>query len=219
MNFITVFSIIALFTDTFGFQSEPIADIEAKTKTLLLFNGSTLAGWESPNFGTQGRVYVKDGVIILGKGYGCTGIRWKGEFPKINYKVSLEAMRVNGNDFFCAITFQVLEEFCTLVVGGWGGSVVGLSNLDGDDAFHNSTGRMITFRNKRWYRIRLLVTKQNIKAWLDNKIIVDFERYDEKLSIRREMLLSRPFGITSWKTTAAVRNIRVRKIIIRSSDE
>jgi len=36
-------------------------------------------------------------------------------------------------------------------------------------------------------------------------------KYDE-LSIRPEVELSRPFGITSWYTTAELRNIRLEKI-------
>lgn len=222
MNLLKPLIVISFFIGVSGFQSNRPSSVNEQAHQLddkLLSNGRSLDGWEVPDFGSHGRVYLKDGAIILEKGGGCTGISWQGEFPKINYRVTLEAMRIDGSDFFCAITFPVLEEFCTLIVGGWGGSIVGLSNLDGDDAFHNSTGRMIRFKNKRWYHIRLLVTKERIKAWLGNKVVVDFERYDERLSVRREMLLSRPFGITSWETTAAIRNIRVSKILNWSPDE
>lgn len=194
----------------YGFQNEKSKSESIKNKESIpraLFDGKTLDGWEIPNFGTQGDVFVKDSSIILGMGDGCTGITWKGEFPKIDYEVSLEAKRVEGSDFFCGMTFPVLDEFCTLIVGGWGGTVVGLSSIDGYDASDNATSTMKKFHNNRWYRIRLRVTKESIKAWIDERLLVDFERYDEKLSVRPEVLLSRPFGITSWKTTTAIRKI------------
>ena len=53
-----------------------------------------------------------------------TGVTYQGQFPKTDYEVSLEAMRVDGVDFFCGMTFPVRSEFCTLIVGGWGGEVV-----------------------------------------------------------------------------------------------
>ena len=204
--------LFALLNLSMAFQNEQNVIKDAKkneTTGRALFDGKTLNGWEIANFGTQGNVCVSDSSIILEMGDGCTGVTWKGKFPKINYQVSLEAMRVDGNDFFCGMTFPVLDEFCTLIIGGWGGTVVGLSSIDGLDASENSTGIMKKFTNNRWYRIRLWVTKQWIKAWIDDRVMVDFERCDEKLSVRPEVLLSRPFGITSWKTTAALRNIYV----------
>jgi len=67
---------------------------------VLLFDGETLDGWEVTQFGTQGPVQVSGGSVVLGMGDGCSGITWKGEFPKMNYEVKLEAKKVTGNDFF-----------------------------------------------------------------------------------------------------------------------
>ncbi len=175
-----------------------------------LFDGQTLTGWQIPNLGTQGEVTVKDSCLILGYGDGCTAITWKGEFPKTNYEVTLEAMRVDGSDFFCGMTFPVKESPCTFIVGGWGGTIVGLSSIDGMDASDNQTSTFEKFDNRRWYRIRLRVTDNAIQAWIDNKNYVDFEINDHKLSIRREVALCKPFGFASWKTTAALRHICVR---------
>ena len=41
---------------------------------------------------------------------------------------AFEAQRVQGNDFFATTTFRVGKDPLTFVVGGWGGTVVGLSN-------------------------------------------------------------------------------------------
>ena len=175
----------------------------------FLFDGSSLKGWEITDFGTQGDVYVSGDKIVLGMGDGCTGITWKEVFPATNYEVSLEAMRVDGNDFFCGLTFPVGMDPCSLIVGGWGGTVVGLSSINGLDASENETTLVKQFEKDRWYRIRLQVTEEVIQAWIDDEKVVDFTIGDNFLSIRPEVELSKPFGIASWRTTAAVRNIRL----------
>jgi hypothetical protein len=54
-----------------------------------------------------------------------------------------------------------------------------------------------------------MVTADTIQAWIDNEIVVDFTIGDCFLSIRPEVELSKPFGIASWRTTAAIKNIRI----------
>jgi hypothetical protein len=176
------------------------------------FDGKPCRGWEITNFGPQGPVYVSGGDIILGMGEGCTGITWKGDFPAVNYEISLEAKRIEGNDFFCGMTFRAGANPCTLIVGGWGGTTVGLSNIDGLDASDNSTRTLLQFEKNRWYHIRLSVTDTKIEAWIDSTKVVDCITTDRKLSIRPEVELSKPFGIASWNTTAAIRNIKVTSI-------
>jgi hypothetical protein len=176
------------------------------------FNGRLITGWEITNYGPQGPVYLSNGEIILGMGEGCTGITWKGNFPSLNYEVSLDAKRIAGNDFFCGMTFPVGKSPCTLIVGGWGGTTVGLSSIDGLDASDNSTRTLMQFDKNRWYNIRLVVTKAQISAWIDSLRVVDFTIANRKLSIRPEVELSKPFGIASWNTTAALRNIKVTSI-------
>jgi hypothetical protein len=154
-----------------------------------LFNGKTLDGWEVTNFGPQGPVYVSGGQIVLGMGDGCTGVTWKGKFPETGYEVNLDAKRVAGNDFFCGITFPVGERFCSLIVGGWGGATVGLSSIDGKDASENETTLIRNFETDRWYHIRLVVTDEYIKSWIDTSKVVDFRIGSKKLSIRPEVEL------------------------------
>lgn len=178
----------------------------------LLFDGKSLEGWEITNFGPQGPVYVSGGDIILGMGDGCTGITLKNSFPEINYKVTLEAKKVDGNDFFCGMTFPVGLNPCTLIIGGWGGTTVGLSSINGRDASENETTTLQKFEKDRWYRICLIVKTDSIRALIDDVVVVNFAIGDKKLSIRPEVELSKPFGIASWHTTAALRNIRVTPI-------
>jgi hypothetical protein len=139
-------------------------------------------------------------------------VTYKKPFPELNYEVTLEAKRVSGTDFFCGMTFPVGKLPCTLIVGGWGGTVVGLSSIDGLDASDNETSRNMKFETGQWYSIRLQVTDSTIRAWIDDKEVVSFNHKGRKLSIRPEVNLSKPFGLASWCTTAAIRSIRVRRI-------
>jgi hypothetical protein len=154
-------------------------------------------------------VRVEEGKIILESGV-MTGITWTSDLPRMNYEIYLDAMRVDGSDFFCGVTFPVGDDPCSLIVGGWGGGVVGLSSLDGEDAANNETTRYMHFEKGRWYAIRLRVMPGSIQAWIDGEKVVDVETANRRISIRSEVELSRPLGIATWSTTGALRNVRLR---------
>ncbi len=180
-----------------------------------LFDGATLAGWRilrDKGYTSPGRVHVQDGTIRLETGRMQTGIAWNGDFPRDDYEVSLEAMRVAGYDFFCGMTFPVGDEPCTLIIGGWGGSVVGLSNVDHMHAAENVTTTGRSFETGRWYRIRLRVTPQRISAWIDNDLVIDLLRADHRFSVWWEQESAVPLGIGTWDTAAALRNIRLTRL-------
>jgi len=179
---------------------------------LELFNGKTLGEWTPTNFGGEGRVEIEAGRIELGFGSDLTGITWKGPMPRVDYEVRLEARREEGGDFFCGLTFPVNASYCSLILGGWGGTVVGLSSIDGLDASENETSRLMNFELNKWYVVALKVTQQKIEAWIDGAKIIDQELAGRKISIRPEVELSRPFGLASWRTRAAVRKIAMRRI-------
>jgi hypothetical protein len=179
---------------------------------IRLFDGETLANWENTNFGPQGPVYVSDGAIVLRMGDGPTGITWSDSFPKENYEVTLEAKRVMGIDFFCGLTFPVKNDFCSFIVGGWAGAVVGLSTIDGLDASENETTTLMRFNKDEWYKIKVRVTSEKIEAWINDEKIVDLLYLGRKIGIRPEVELSCPFGIATWQTTGAVRNIYLRML-------
>jgi len=177
-----------------------------------LFDGESLEGWEIADFGGQGRVSIRDGAIFLEYGDTLTGITWKGEFPRTNYEVTLDAMRVEGTDFFCGMTFPVRDSYCSLIVGGWGGPVVGLSSIDGMDASENETNTLMRFERNRWYAVRLRVTGDLVQAWIDEELLVEMDTKGRDVDIRPEVSLSRPFGIAAWVTTGALKNIALRRL-------
>ena len=190
-----------------------LAQGPAAAQSRFLFDGKTLKGWKPANFGGEGPVTVRDGQIVLERGDPLTGITWDGgAIPRMDYEISLEAMKLNGSDFFCGLTFPVGDSFCSLILGGWGGTVVGLSSLDGMDASDNETSTSMNFASGRWYRIRLRVVPGKITAWLDDKVIVDASTKGRRISIRPEVNLSTPLGVASYRTEAALRNISIRTI-------
>jgi hypothetical protein len=184
-----------------------------QVKWKVLFDGKALTGWKSANFGGEGEVTVKDGAILMEKGNDMTGATYsRDDFPKLNYEVTLEGKKVKGGDFFCTTTFPVGASHCSLVVGGWGGSVVGLSSLNSLDASENETTKNLTFKEDQWYRVRIRVTKERIEAWIDKEKVVDAPTKGKKISIRAECDLCKPFGFATWRTTGAVRDVRVREL-------
>jgi len=178
-----------------------------------LFDGKSLTNWQSTKFGGEGDVKVENGQIILETGKTLTGITWSGgELPKTNYEIAMQGMRVAGHDFFAGITFPVGESFCSLILGGWGGSVVGLSSINFLDASENETSQSMEFENGRWYTVRIRVTPEKIQAWLDDRQIIDQALKDNKISVRIEVEPSKPLGIATWKTTGALRDIKLRRL-------
>jgi hypothetical protein len=178
-------------------------------KSQSLFDGKSLKGWKKTAFGGEGDVDVEGGKIIMRAGNPLTGITWTGDYPRMDYEISLETMRVDGSDFFCGLTFPVGDTPCTFIVGGWGGGVIGLSSIDGSDASENETTRYQEFVSGEWHQVRVRVTQDKIEAWLDGKQMAEVETKDRKISIRPEVELSRPLGVSCFSTTAALRNIKI----------
>ncbi len=181
-------------------------------KGVLLFDGKTLKKWEIVDFGTKQDVSVKNGQLIIGVGNDMNGTIYKGEIPKSNYEITFDAMRVEGSDFFCGLTFPVKKDFCALILGGWGGGLCGLSCLDGMDASENDSADHYEFKNKKWYHIKLRVTDDQIDAWLDKKHLIDVDYSNRLISLRLESELCKPLGFATWRTKAALKNIRLRKL-------
>ncbi len=184
----------------------------AQPAWISLFDGKSLQGWKETPFTRHGPVNVKDGMIVIGEGH-LTGITWTGEFPKSGYEIRFEAVRLEGGDFFAGITFPVNDSFCSWINGGWGGSVVGLSNLDGDDASENDTSTVRDFVKGKWYAFRLAVTKDRIQGWIDDVLVVDAEIAGRRVDLRPgEIDLCKPLGFATYSTVAGLRKIEYRRL-------
>jgi hypothetical protein len=178
-----------------------------------LFNGKNLDGWEKCVFGGDGQISAEDGKLVFALGEALSGVRYTGKkLPSVDYEVALSGRRSAGDDFWCGLTFKIGDKPCSLILGGWGGTVCGLSNLDSFDASENETTTYQNFETDKWYDVRLQVTQTHVKAWLNDKKIVDVDIRGKAISIRPEVDLSLPFGIAAWQTHSELRNIRYRTL-------
>lgn len=191
-----------------------------------LFDGKTLDGWEKPEVGGEGDVKIENGVVVIEAGASLSGIRrtklfpkiFPKIFPKLDYEIEYEARKMLGGDFFAACTFPVGRSHLTFINGGWGGGVVGLSNIDGRSADDNETASYNNFADKNWYRFRIRVTSGKILCWIDNEPVVDIVIMRRKVALRFGADMFKPFGFTTWITTGEIRNAQYRLLTQEESE-
>jgi len=191
-------------------EPEPEPTPPPPPSKFVLFDGKELGTWAPIQFGGEGETIVnEDGCLEFGFGAIMTGVHWSEDPPATtNYQIDLDAMKLDGNDFFCAVTFPVKDSHATLVIGGWGGGVVGISSVDDLDASENETMNIEGFENDVWYHVRIRVTDEKIEAWIDDRQMVDLELKDRKVSLRPgDIELCVPLGIASFMTRAQYKNI------------
>ncbi len=180
---------------------------------VVLFDGKSLDGWKKTEFSRDAEVKVDNGAIVMTTGGPMTGIvTTRKDLPTSDYELSYEASRLDGSDFFAAATFPVGKGFITLVNGGWGGNVTGLSSLDGADASENETTRGIAYRSKTWYRFRVRVTAEVIAVVLDGNDSFAVNYKDRRVGTRVETRECQPLGFATYETTGAVRQIEIRPL-------
>lgn len=178
-----------------------------------LFDGRSLDGWKSADFIGSPEIKVEGGAILLPAGRSMSGVTTtRTDLPRVDYELVYEARRTSGDDFFAAGTFPVGDGFITLVNGGWGGSVTGLSSLDGADASENQTNKYFKYENDRWYRFQVRVTADTIRCAIDGKEVVALNYKDRKVSTRVETRRNQPLGFATYNSAGEVRKVEVRKL-------
>jgi len=159
----------------------------------------------------------EDGEILrLGWGETLTAVKWTGALPEPPFEIELDARRLDGSDFFCGLTFPVRPsgESVTLIVGGWGGGLVGISSIDGLDASENETTEIVRLENGTWYPIRLRRDGERIEVWLAGEKLIDIATAGRELSLRPGPIdVCEPFGLATWQSTGEIRNIRWRSLV------
>ena len=185
-----------------------------------LFDGATTSGWVATSHGMAGVVEVEDGELRLHAGDSVSGLRYVGDLEALlppaweEYELHLEARRVSGQDFFCGLTFPVGRDgTVSLICGGWGGAVVGISCLDGLDASENESTLYHRFEVGRWYDILVRVTASRIQCFLDEEPVIDIEREGHReFAVRAEMDGFQPLGLGTFQTLGAFRKVEVRTL-------
>ncbi len=176
-----------------------------------------LGDWKPLTCFSQADVKVVDGVLQMANGDGVSGVRYAGKrpIPVVDYELSWEAMKVRGVDFFGAATFPVrdLKTCVTLINGGWGGGVTGISSIDRMSAQENATTTMVPYKLDQWYKFRVHVTAEMIAAFVDDKMIFKILIKDKVVGLRPgEIEECAPFGFATYMTKGAVRNIHFRDL-------
>ena len=184
-----------------------------------LFDGKSLAGWKDSGFAGAGETKVEPNfrgqgpVILIEAGQSLSGITFTNPVPKTNFEVTLEALKIQGSDFFIGLTFPVAEAHATLVLGGWGGATTGISSIDGLDASENDTTKFLGYDKDKWFRIRMKVTPGRLETWINDDKIVDQDIKERRISMRfGEIENSVPFGLATYQTTTVIRKVEIKPV-------
>lgn len=184
--------------------------------TLAMFEENDLGKWKAAPFAFEGDLDIREGVLNTGLGSYLSGVVWTEDPPaRTNYEIELDAQKLWGSDFFLGLTIPVGDRYCTWIVGGWGGSVVGISNIDGHSADLNETTLKMSFATERWYHFKIRVLEEHIQCWIDGKSIIEINTKDRQLNLRPGQIVeSVPLGISSYDTISEYRNMVWRNLRI-----
>ena len=178
------------------------------------------AHWQAAGIPGEGEVRIAEGVIRLAPGSPMTGARLAGDWealglPWIDYALTFEARRVEGQDFFATCTFPVgsPERCVSLVIGGWGGGLVGISSIDHFDASQNSTRGEMRFENGQWYRVRLEVRSDDLRVWINDAPMVNTSIKGRHLGLRAgDIDHCVPLGFASFLSVGEIRAIKLERL-------
>jgi hypothetical protein len=182
--------------------------------TLTLLEENDLGKWKVAPFAFEGDLDVREGVMNTGLGSYLSGVIWNEDPPaRDNYEIELEARYLYGQDFFLGLTIPVGERYCTWIVGGWGGTVVGISDIDGHSADDNETTLSMSFTKERWYRFKIRVVNERLQCWIDEDPLIDINTKGRQLNLRPGQIVgSIPLGISSYDTMGEYRNMVWRNL-------
>ena len=196
----------------------PNTPSKSPTEWSLLAPSQTSA-WQQAGIPDEGAISIKEGELTITAGQPMSGAKFShwatSGLPDTNYAISYEAMRVEGRDIFGMCTFPVgsQQSHATFVIGGWGGTVPGISSIEFLDANENQTRAEQAFENNRWYRIRIEVRPDDLRAWINDRPVVNASIKGKKVSLRHgDIDHCLPFGFATWNTTGKVHKVIVRRL-------
>ena len=205
-------SIFFLFWVTLSLHAE-----KGEEESLILFDGKSLENWSVTDYAGHGEVKLDgNGSVSLEFGIALTGIHWTGApLPRLNYEIQWEALKEMGTDFFGSLTFPYKQNHATLILGGWGGALVGISCIDGFDASENESSTAHFFKPNQWYKCRLRVTDTHFKFWVNGEKLIDCDIDGREISMRSgEIELSTPVGFSTYDTTGLIRKVVLSRLKI-----
>lgn len=192
---------------------QPSSGKDEKPVSWALLEGDAAKLWQPAGIPDEVPMSLKDEVLTLPAGQPMTGAKWTGwteQLPGIGYAIEYEAMRVEGEDIFGMVTFPVgsHQSHATFVLGGWGGTVTGISSIDFKDANENQTRAEQRFENGRWYKVRIEVRPEDLRAWVEGRLVVNATIKGKKVGLRPGFIdHCLPFGFASYGTTGKIRRV------------
>jgi hypothetical protein len=198
---------------------DPMTKPQVELKQWDLLAPDQLPHWAPAGIPDEGRTSITANEAVLEPGGPLTGLRYgnwqESGLPVCDYVIHFEATRMDGSDFFAAVTFPVrsLDTCATLVIGGWGGGLVGISSIDGQDASENATRGEHRFENGKAYRFRLEVREDELKVWLDDRLVINTSIKGRTLSLRPGYIEKcAPFGLATYSTTGRIRDLKIESL-------
>lgn len=177
------------------------------------------AAWEPVVLAGEGFIELYDGVLSIGEGEPMSAVRYTGlphdKLPVMDYEIAWEARRVHGYDFFSALTFPVgsLDTCLTLVIGGWGGKLVGFSSIDEQDAGENPYSTERDFENGRWYHFRLVVREDAVTVWINGQEAARAPVAGRRISLRPgDIEFCAPLGLATYFSEGEVKHMVMRHL-------
>jgi len=188
----------------------------AGAREWALFDGTKLDGWRvldpRPPSRLRGpSVRLGGGRLVLDGGKRAAGIAWTGPLLRENYELAVEAMRIERDGAFLAIVFPVGDASCALVVGGPPGT--GLDTIDGQPLPRNPTRRDTWFDSGRLYKISIRVTRTRVAVRVDQNTLLEMPRAGHDFTTPEWCSDFKPLGLLNWRTAAAVRSVRMRRLV------
>ena len=196
-------------TEALSANSQPAETVQRAQQWTTLFDGKSLVDWKAGVYGDSPELdFTAEGVVIP-QGVPLSGVTYLREPPRGAYTLEVQATRVYGTDFFLGLTFPVQDEHVTLVLGGWGGGLCGLSCIDGKDASMNATRTFRNFPNGKRQTVIIEVSAERIRAFTNGEILVDTSIAGKRLSLRNEVTPSRPLGVAAFATQTILHSVRL----------
>ena len=97
---ILLWGLSIVFFRTFLYAESTENSGDKNESSIILFDGKSLDDWKLTDYAGKGDVEIdQNGSLVIEIGAELSGIHWKGRnLPKVNYEITLEAMRTMGSD-------------------------------------------------------------------------------------------------------------------------
>jgi hypothetical protein len=178
-----------------------------------------IKAWSAPEIAAGGSVSFAANFISLASGGPMSVCRFD-EWDKLQvdpaqYEITYEARRMEGSDFFAALTFPAgrLDRCLSFINGGWGGGTTGLSNIDHTPASDNLTASLQKYVKEHWHHFKITVLPTEVAVHMDQRLIARTAIAGHIIDLRPgDIEACAPLGFASYETSGEVRNMLLKPL-------